>query len=442
MLFRGTASGEFVLDTVALPSPEIFAELNRWQPRGFSAADFDGDGDADLIFGTASVGTRMWRNDGDRFVDITDGSGLSSEALVAFSLPVGDIDGDGDLDLFVGHDGDGVEPPDPGGLNGLYLNRGDGTFEDISETLSEELRDGYTQVSALLDFDQDGDVDLYITNHHATYRQNYLLLNDGAGGLVNTPNAGFDFGIESMGIGIGDLNGDGLPDILISGWAGFALLESLGSGLWARTEQLREIFPIRNIDQEVAWANVLADLDNDGDLDAIAGFAPAQRKLATDTVSNPEDQPDGLWIWTDGVFVEEAADWKLQTSRPTRGMVVWDYNGDGWLDVLKTASDKRARLWTANCGEASWLAVDLAQPAPNTGAIGARVVIEAGENTWTRWVTGASTSYVSSQPLRMHFGLGDVETLDRLTVYWPDGRHNSFSDIPARQRVGVTRTDL
>ena len=70
-----------------------------------------------------------------------------------------DLDGDGDLDLFLGHGGPGETPPEPGGLNGVFLNRGDLTFDDVSDRLSEEQRDGYTQVGTLVDMDLDGDVD-------------------------------------------------------------------------------------------------------------------------------------------------------------------------------------------------------------------------------------------------------------------------------------------
>ncbi len=151
--------------------------------------------------------------------------------------------------------------------------------------------------------------------------------------------------------------------------------------------------------------------------------------------ANPEEQPDGLWLNEGGTFVDAAPAWDMDQRRSTRGLVLADFNDDGWLDVLKTAVDERALLWTARCGEAAWLRMDLQAPGANPRGIGARIVARSGAHSWTRWLLGASTSYVSSPPAEVHFGLGDVDRLDSLTVYWPDGTVDTWRDVPTRQRV-------
>ncbi len=435
--FRGTEAGELVLDTQPLPALTLPEDNPNWRARGITAADVDADGDPDLVIGTAAVGTLVWRNDAGVFVDASELSGLSAALLDADGLPMGDLDGDGDLDLFLGHDSVGEQPPDPGQDNALYLNQGDGTFVDVSDRLEAEHKDGYVQVATLADLDLDGDVDLYITNHHGSYSGSKLLLNDGTGTWTAAPDAGLDVNIEGMGVALGDTNDDGLPDLLISGWGELALLESVGAGVWARTEKVRELVPDRDRDQEVAWGNALADLDNDGDLDAVVGFSKSNRDDSART--DPEDQPDGLWLREGDVFVDQASSWGLRQKRDTRAVVVWDYNGDGWLDVLKSAVGGKAVLWTARCGDAAWLEVSLAQPVPNPRAIGAQVRVEAGDRSWVRWVTAGSIGYVSSAPPQVHFGLGDVDAVDRVVVTWPDGTEETLEGVDARQRVTVTR---
>jgi enediyne biosynthesis protein E4 len=440
LLFLNSGSGEWVPDANPLPDVAVNDDTPHWRSRGITATDLDGDGDPDLVIGTAELGVLVWRNDGGTFTDVTAASGIDTAGLEANAVAVGDLDGDGDLDLFLGHDAQGNLPPEPGQDNALFLNQGDLVFEEVSDRLSTADRDGYTQSGTLVDLDNDGDVDLYVTNHRPEYRQSRYLLNDGDGVLSYAQDAGLDGHLQGMGVGLGDVNDDGLPDLLVSSWGELALFESQATGVWARTEKVRELVPAQSKDQVVAWGNQLVDIDNDGDLDAVVGFGSSS--LVDIDEGDPEEQPDGLWLREGEVFVDAAAEWGLRQKRDTRGIAVFDYNGDGWLDVLKSAVEGRAVLWTQHCGDASWLVVDLAQPAPNTRAIGARVVVEAGSQTWTRWVTGSSTSYVTSVPPQVHFGLGDLDTVDRLTVIWPDGTQDTFDDLPTRQRLSVTRPPL
>ncbi len=459
MLFRGGPDGQLTYDALALPDvrPE---EARNLRVRAMAAADIDGDGDPDLVMGTVARGAVVLRNDGATFTDVTDLAGLHAEVNEADTIPLGDLDGDGDLDLMLGHNALGAVPPEPGEDNYLYENQGDGTFVDISDRLLTAHRDGYTQVCSFVDLDVDGDQDLYIANHRSTYRRNFLLLNDGTGQLSEDPDAGLDISVESMGTSIADLNDDGLPDLLISGWGEMSLMESVGTGIWARTEKVRELIPDRENRMEVAWGNALGDLDNDGDLDIVIGYGPAnlgeggregevvaveQRPGALvlgdggADEEDPEDQPDAVWLREDEVFVEVGQRWGLRQERDTRGVIAWDFDGDGWLDILKTAIEGKALLFTARCGEAAWITLTLDQGVPNPRAYGAVVTVEAGGQTWRRWLTAGSTGYVSFVPPQVHFGLGDVEVLDALSVTWPDGTVDTFTDVPTRQALTVVR---
>ncbi len=224
-LFRGRADGSLVSDTEALPVPEALVDIRHWNIMGVAAGDLDGDGDPDLILSTTLGGVQILRNEGEVFTDATPGSGMPGTFLYGESLPLGDLDGDGDLDLFVGQDNWDAAPPDPGYLNGLFLNRGDGTFEDVSDQHDDVWRDGYTKVGTIADLDMDGDQDLYVVNHHGSYRGNVLLLTSDDG-VATDPEAGLDITMPGMGVGLGDVNEDGLPDLFLAGWGTFALMES------------------------------------------------------------------------------------------------------------------------------------------------------------------------------------------------------------------------
>ncbi len=434
MLFRGGPDATLEEVEDAFEKPEVLVDEKHWDLLGASAGDLDGDGDPDVLLSSQRGSVLAWTNEGGTFR--THDAGLPDTFLYGESLPLGDLDGDGDLDLFVGHDSFETSPPDPGYLDGLFLNRGDGTFEDVSETLQENWRDGYTKVGVIADLDVDGDQDLYIVHHQYSYGTNRLLFNTDDG-FEDQPQAGLNIKIAGMGVGLGDINDDGLPDLLVSGWGNLGLMESLAPGEWYRSEKVRELIPDRVNDQEASWACELVDLDNDGDLDAMCGFAPAE--YDSEGQDNPAEQPDGLWLREGEVFVDRAAEWGMDQKRSTRSLAIYDHNGDGWLDVIKCGEDKTAVMWTARCGEAAWITLRLEQPVPNPRGIGARVEAVAGERTWTRWLTAASTSFRSSPPPQLHFGLGDVDQLDALVVHWPDGTTDTFTDVPTRQHLTVQR---
>lgn len=440
-LFIAQEDGAVLLESDRLPIPEDLADVENWRTTLASAADVDGDRDLDLVLGFDRGRDRLLLNDGaGHFVDATDGSGFPEVLTNLRTAPWGDLDGDGDLDLFLGVEALEARQPDPGDPSVLLLNNGAGRFSDISDRLETSALHGYTQVAGILDLDVDGDQDLYIINHHRTYTGNHLLLNDGGARFSAAASAGLDIAIEGMGLGVGDLNEDGVPDLLISDLGALHLMESADNGSWVQTALSRALLPDVTISQLTAWGNELVDMDNDGDLDAVALFGPTMNE---DTgPGNPGEQPDGLWLQQeDGAFEASAERWGLAQERNGRGLAVIDWNGDGWLDLFKTGVDLKTRLYLARCGEESWLAVDLQGASPNTHAVGARVEVEADGRLQTRWVLAASTSLYTSTVQPTHFGLGEVERVDRLTIHWPDGSVSSWSDLNTRQRVTAVQAE-
>lgn len=391
-------------------------------------ADVDGDGDVDLVLGIVRGANRLLLNDGTGvFTDVPDA--FPALPYQPRGLAMGDLDGDGDLELLVVNDRIDEFPPDPGQPNALYRNDG-GVFTDVSDLLSDEDRYGYTKVGAILDFDQDGAQDVYIVNHLPQYQGSRLLFNED-GALVDAPKAGLDLAMSGMGLSFTDLDEDGLPDPAISGFEEVVVLRSVATRSWASASAALGVVPTG--DQDSAWGNSFEDLDNDGRPDLFVAFGEASYGEVVGP--NPRQQPDGFWHQqADGTFVDEAAAWGLDDEGVGRSVAAVDVDGDGWLDLLTHGKGEETLFRHARCGAEAWTVVRLVGSGPNSHAVGARVRVRANGRWQTRWVqTGGGL--LTALPAEVHFGLGDAETLDRLRVDWPDGSVSEWTNVASRRRL-------
>jgi hypothetical protein len=436
---------------------------------GGSVVDYDGDGDLDVYVtrfrgdpgpdGGSLGRNRLLRNQGDgTFDDVTDAAGVDGCGYDAntgttgcyrtMSSSWGDIDADGDLDLFVGNygwvDESGVPQEEflPAEPSMLYLNDGDGTFTDVSERLPQVLKDGYTYAGGFFDLDGDGDLDIYTVNDFGKNWPNHPLLNRGDGTFDDdllTNATGMVLETTGMGLGVGDLNGDGLVDLVIPAWNKNHLLMSSSFGAidYADTLGVSVVAP-----QKVGWGSEMGDVDNDGDLDILMQYGHVANE--NPVWENPLRQPDALYLNvgtpTSPTFDDVGVSWGVADPGVERGGLLVDLNRDGWLDITKRNLDGPNVAYFSVCGDASWLTLHLKQPGTmNTQAVGAKVVVEAGGLTLTRWVHAGGTGYGSGLPPELHFGLGDAEVIDRVTVTWPDGCTSVVEDVAARQQVTLTR---
>jgi len=423
---------------------------------GAAAGDYDNDGHVDLFVAGVNRNV-LYHNRGDgTFEDVTERAGIKSGV---WSVAAGwfDYDGDGRLDLFVVNYvqwspafdrfcGDPVRqlrvychPRYFEGLpNTLYRNRGDGTFEDVSERSGIARHVGKGMSVAFADYDGDGRVDAYVTNDGVP---NFLFRNRGDGTFEETalragaalPDRGAP--VSSMGADFRDYDNDGRPDLATTALAGetFLLFHNEGrghfrdatapSGLAALTARLS------------GWGVVLADLDNDGwkDLfsanahvnDEIESFEAARYRLSNSVFANRGD----------GTFADasDVSGVGSGTPRAHRGLAVADLDGDGRLDVVTSALGEPAELWVNETGGGNgWLRVELVGTRSNRDGIGAVVRVGAQADEMT-----TAVGYASSSHAGVHFGLGRAPKVD-IELTWPSGIVQRVNGVSANQVLRLT----
>ncbi len=402
----------------------------RSKSGGATWADLDNDGDLDLFLPTGfsftfdqQAANVLLRNDDGFFVDITTQSGLVDEQISDNALWF-DYDLDGFLDLYIGN---------PGGAaarNLLYRNQGDGTFLDITVAAGLDIQlqpdlGGSNGGMGAADFDGNGWPDLYI----GVWGANNRLFLGHADGVFTDNTSGEIEHWESQAFGatLGDINNDGLIDIFQTGGGGAGesfqlersnLLLNQGGGRFLDITEAAGLAVLRA--QSLQGVH-LADFDNDGDLDLVAGNL---------------QRPFLFLNEGGGTFSDASAQSGL--GEKAINPAVADYNLDGFLDIWFSISWPFAQTWGLYRNKANgnhWLRVELVGTESNRQGVGGQVIARSGALRQTRLVPGGDGYNQSEQVV--HLGVGGSAQVDSLIIEWPSGRTDILVGIAADQRIRV-----
>ncbi len=424
-----------------------------------SAADYDGDGDSDLFVSNFGQSI-LYRNEGAlAFRDVTAAAGMRKDCGAwpcnSLSSAWADYDLDGDLDLFVGNYvntnlTDVLRGPSMhvAQLNWLYRNNADGTFTDVAPSAGVAGRatdrgGSKSMAVAWFDADLDGDLDLYVCNDA---EPNEFYVNDGDGTFTDRSVEGHVADNRaSMGIGTGDYDGDGYPDLFFTHYSGQTNGFYRNKGDLTFEDRSGEDDHANSFDL-VSWGTAFADVDRDGAVDIVVMNGHTEWAV-TDYAQKPQvflNLPNGkpgadAWDrnWTE---VTRHAGPGMNERRVNRGAAFGDYDYDGDTDVaLVQNNNETGEVLRASGVSNRYLNVLLHQSGLNPNAIGARVVVEAtGLLRQTREVQ-AGASYLSQNALTAEFGLGTVTSADRVTVHWPGGATTVLTNVPANLTILVNR---
>jgi tetratricopeptide (TPR) repeat protein len=424
------------------------ARMPRGYGHGVAVGDYDNDGHPD-VFITRWRSYALYRNRGDgTFEDATEKAGLSGDRDWPTSSAFADLDGDGDLDLYVCHylKWDAENPQicwdDQKKRNSycapqrfrhwpdhLFRNDG-GRFVDVTGDAGINDWHGQGLGVVAVDLDEDGRIDLFVANDQSP---NFLFRNLGGmkfeevaatSGLAGNGNGGFQ---ASMGIACGDLDGDGLPDLAVTTFynESTTFYKNLGSGVFAdHTAAIGLAVPTR---YRLGFGAAFLDADNDGHLD----LALANGHVDDFRPEIPYAMPAQLLIGGEGGKLSDASQlagppW--QVPRVGRGLAVGDLDNDGRPDLLLLAQDVPLAYFHNRTAAGHFLTLRLEGERSNRDAIGARVTIYAGGRRQVVSRFGGG-SYQSASDPRLHIGLGGAERVQTLEVLWPSGQVSRFGPL-------------
>lgn len=419
---------------------------------GVCTGDYDNDGDPDLYVNNFGPNV-LYRNNGDgTFSDVTRAAGVEVGQHVGAGACFLDMDGDGDLDLFVANYVDftfdrhriahmsGV-PAYVGPLNYpptanvLFRNNGDGTFTDVSVESGIAAHRGAGMGVVATDYDNDGDIDVVVGND---LRPNFVFRNDGkgrfqeVGAVLGLAYDSLGNVLGSMGVECADWNNDGWSDIYITAY----------QRQWSTLFQNFDGKSFRDVTRatgagtgtypQVSWGTGLVDLDHDGHrdlfiacghlIDNVEQFDDTTRYHARNIVLRNNGQ--GRFL-----DVSDACGDGLKPELSSRGAVFGDLDNDGDLDVVVLNSRREPTVIRNDSATGNhWVQLRLRGTKTNRDGIGARVRVVAGGITRIDEVH-SGRGYQSDFGKRLHFGLGTARILDEIRVRWVGGGEDVIRNV-------------
>lgn len=434
---------------------------------GAAWADYDNDGDLDLVV-TTYRRILLYRNRGDgTFQEVSAAAGLARHKRFWTGASWADYDGDGDLDLYVcayvnyKYDADyagktspqfatevpftlnpSSYPPEP---NALFRNNGDGTFTDVAKAAGVADPTGRSLNASWCDFDLDGRPDIYVANDVS---DNAMFRNAGRGRFEDVSHQALVSDYRgAMGLAVGDYDSDGDFDIFITHWiaqenALFWNMLRNGPGITGPPElRFADIADMLGLGQKalnvIGWGTSFFDFDNDGQLDLFVSNGSTFQRENDPTRLVPMKN---FLLWQkspeDGFFdLAPVSGPVFQQPHVGRGAAFADYDGDGDMDIFVVNSGEAPLLLRNDGGTGNhWIEVRLQTPNDGHSGLGAIVEVATDQRTQRRYL-GCQPSYLSQNAMEAHFGLGRATLVNRVSVHFSDGVTRQRRNVAVDQRL-------
>ncbi|MDE0104128.1 MAG: CRTAC1 family protein [Bryobacterales bacterium] len=428
--------------------------------QGVAAGDFDNDGWPDLFLANFGANS-LYRNRGDgTFEDVSGAAGVVGGGWSAGAAFL-DIDRDGHLDLFVtryvewsfaenpwcGERKPGYRsychPKHFGPISHLvYRNRGDGTFEDVTQASGVGGSPGKGLGIAFADLDGDGWSDVLVANDSFPQQLFRNLEGTGFEEIALLSGVAYDENgrtFAGMGADLGDFDNDGDPDVFINALAHqrYALFRNDGE-LFEYVSGPVGVSAISA--SHSGWGAKFFDYDNDGlkDIFVAQGHVMDNIELTQPDVSYLE--PLVMMRNSGGRFTDVSSQLGegFAVPRAARGAAIADFDNDGFLDIAVNCRDQRAVLLKNEGNDNRWITLFLRGTRSNLDGYGARVRIVGSSGLEQHETVSAAGSYLSSGDPRAHFGLGSGGRLSLVEIRWPSGTVQSLLDVEPNQILLVT----
>ena len=433
---------------------------------GCAVADYDNDGDADLYVTNFGPNV-LYRNNGDgSFTDVTTQADVGAPQW-STSAAFFDYDNDGHLDLYIANylnftiktnkicggyvktDAQGrrainddtrsyCSPDEYEGVpDVLYRNNGDGSFTDVAAQAGVASTAGKGLGVVALDYDSDGDQDLYVANDGVA---NFLYRNNGDGSFANDAlSSGTAYNARGedeagMGVDFGDFDNDGDFDLFVTNFSRETNTLYRNDG-----DRFIDVTAAAGLSRSswtlLGFGTHFLDYDHDGDLDLYIANGHVLDKApifqhGVEYAQNPQLLRNDHGRYTD---VSDSSGAWFSRKQLGRGAAFGDYDNDGDIDLVATHSGGPAALVRNDGGNGhNWSMIKVVGKRSNRDGIGALVRLTSGNQTQIRQVRSGS-SYLSASDPRLHFGLGPHTRIERLEITWPSGLQQHFENLPANK---------
>jgi hypothetical protein len=391
--------------------------------RQINWVDIDNDGDNDLFVVSNNASNKLYLNDGSmNFTDITVSSGISTATMQSWGSAWGDYNNDGYLDLFLSNRdaANGLQP------NILYKNNGNNTFTNVSNSAGISSSNHLSFCASFFDYNNDGWQDIYIANDRFT-TSNILYKNNGNGTFTDvSASSGSDITIDAMSTTIGDYNNDGWLDIYVTNTSsGNFFLKNNGDETFTNVATTNG-----TLFESIAWGAVFLDADNDTDLDL---YVSGMRDGTNGQLPSAFYENSGSGSFTippNAGFANDTAE--------SFSNAIGDVNNDGLPDISVVNKEPRDNfLWmNTNTEGNNWLKVTLEGTTSNRMGIGSRIEIALGGNKQYRYTLNGE-GYTSQNSGAEFFGLGSNTIIDYVKVTWLSGVEDILYNVSANQKLHI-----